>query len=69
MPEQVGKILDEHTILTRSSVPHQTVGRWALIKSFGERGLRIPRKNISVISFGGYDVSELLTPQLSYGAL
>ena len=60
--EQVGKILDEHTIdALICSTDRQALGAYKVIR---ERGLRIP-EDISVISFGGYDVSELLTPQLA----
>ena len=60
--EQVGKILDEHTIdALICSTDRQALGAYKVIR---ERGLRIP-EDISVISFGGYDVSELLTPQLT----
>ena len=60
--EQVEKILDEHTIdALICSTDRQALGAYKVIR---ERGLRIPQ-DISVISFGGYDVSELLSPRLT----
>ncbi len=60
--EQVRRILDEHEIdALICSTDRQALGAYQAIR---ERGLRIPQ-DISVISFGGYDVSELLTPRLT----
>ena len=60
--EQVSRILDEHTIdALICSTDRQALGAYKVIR---ERGLHIPQ-DISIISFGGYDISELLTPRLA----
>lgn len=60
--EQVSRILDEHTIdALICSTDRQALGAYKVIR---ERGLHIPQ-DISIISFGGYDISELLTPRLT----
>lgn len=60
--EQVNHILDEHSIdALICSTDRQALGAYKVIR---ERGLRIPQ-DISVISFGGYDISELMTPKLT----
>ena len=59
---QVERILDEHSIdALICSTDRQALGAYKVIR---ERGYRIPQ-DISIISFGGYDISELLTPQLA----
>ncbi|MFR9256553.1 MAG: trehalose repressor [Merdibacter sp.] len=59
---QVERILDEHSIdALICSTDRQALGAYKVIR---ERGYRIPQ-DISIISFGGYDISELLTPQLT----
>lgn len=60
--EQIGRMLDEHAVdALITSTDLQALGAYKVIR---ERGLRIPQ-DISVISFGGYEVSELLTPKLA----
>lgn len=59
---QVERILDEHSIdALICSTDRQALGAYKVLR---ERGYRIPQ-DISIISFGGYDISELLTPQLA----
>ncbi|WP_235846387.1 LacI family DNA-binding transcriptional regulator [Merdibacter massiliensis] len=60
--EQVNRILEEHTIdALICSTDRQALGAYKVIR---EHGLRIPQ-DISIISFGGYDISELITPRLT----
>lgn len=61
--EQVERMLQEHTDIDTliTSTDRQAMGAYKVIR---EHGLRIP-EDISVISFGGYDISELLTPKLT----
>lgn len=60
--ERVNHLLDTHDIdALICSTDRQAMGAYKAIR---ERGKRNP-EDISIISFGGYDTSELLTPKLA----